>query len=125
MAENVKRILLYVALFFLVVIALPLLVPLLIGSFIANWLNKRRFQHRFRDFLQAYNGYVFFCYANSGKHHTWVKQHILPLLDPEINVVFVQDRVPVSDFDPRCISYMLDNVTQEGCPAVLLVKNGV
>ena len=123
MAESVKRTCLYIILIVLVIIALPLLFPLLIGGVIASLINNTQLKQRYRMFLEVHDELIFFCYSDRRNKHDWVEQNILPHLDPTLNVIFVEGSVPKSDFDPRCISVMLDNVMNEGCPNLMRITN--
>ena len=124
MSESVKRTALFFLLILLVILASPLLFPLLVGGVIATWINKKQFKQRYKLFLDAHDNMVFFCYSDRSNKHDLVEQQILPRLDPSINVIFVQESKPDSDFDTRCISYMLDNVSNNGCPNLMRISNG-
>ena len=124
MAESVKRTCLYIILIVLVIIALPLLFPLLIGGVIASWVNNMQLKQRYRMFLESNDELVFFCYTDRRNKHDWVEQNILPHLDSALNFIFVEENEPKSDFDPRCIAVMLDNVTNGGCPNLMRITNG-
>jgi hypothetical protein len=108
----------------LVIIALPLLFPLLIGGVIASWANQSKFKQQYKAFLDAYNNMIFFCYSDRRNKHDWVEDNILPHLDPAIGIIFVKGREPFSDFNKRCVSYMLDNIKSSGCPAMMRITDG-
>lgn len=124
MAKPVERSLLFCLLIFLVILALPVLFPLFIGAVIASWIDKNQFKQRYRTFLDAHEGTVFFCYSDRSNKYTWVKQHVIPKIKPDINIIFVEGQEPKSDFDPRCISYILDNVINGGCPNLIHITSG-
>jgi len=108
----------------LIVIALPLLFPLLIGGVIASRINTSQFKQRYSAFLSECEDMVFFCYTNRKHSQKYIEQHILPQLDPSINVIFLQGREPHSEFDKRCISHMLFLVTNLNFPNLIHISNG-
>jgi hypothetical protein len=123
-SESLRRTLLIIALVFLVIIAVPLLVPLLIGGVATSWVNNMKFKQRYKAFLKANDEMVFFCYSDLRDRHEWIEAHILKQLDPVLNIIFVEGNVPRSEFDNRCVSYMLDHVKNKGCPNLLRISNG-
>ena len=124
MSESLKRTLLISLLILLVIIASPLLFPLIVGGVVASWVNKKKLKQQYKTFLKANDEVVFFCYSDRRNKHAWVEQHILPHLDPNLNVILVQGSDTKSDFDKRCISYMLDNVKNKDCPNLMRISNG-
>ncbi|EMF90954.1 hypothetical protein LEP1GSC005_2110 [Leptospira santarosai str. ST188] len=52
----------------------------------------------------------FFCYNNKIKTKTFIKANILPKLQSDIRIIFLDGRIPKSKFDPRNISLLLDHI---------------
>jgi hypothetical protein len=120
----VKRVLLFILLVLFIIIASPLLFPLLISGVIVTWVKASQIKKQYQAFLSRNNDLVFFCYSDRKRNQVFVQQKILPHLDPAIYTIFIQGNEPQSDFDKRSVARMLDNVKHKSCPMLLHIANG-
>ncbi len=122
--ETWKRSLLYILLAVLVIIALPLLFPLLIGGFIASRINSRKFKQQYSEFLYACDNVLFFCYTNRNQTQEYIEEKILPLLPSSLNIIYWEGHEVHSDYDPRFVTHMLYHTQNSGFPNLMRVTDG-
>lgn len=87
--------------------------------------DNRLFRKEYQEFLKSIEGKSFFCYNNNTRSQLFVEAIILPFLNPEVNVIFLNGRTPESDFSRRFISHMLYSIEDRtGFPYLMKVVNG-
>lgn len=102
-----------------------LLSPIIIILFILNYFNSLKSEKKYADFLLRINGTKFFCYNNKKNSRDFIEKNILPLLPSDIKVIFLDGKMPVSDYDPKFISRILYKIKdRKGFPYLIEVSNG-
>jgi hypothetical protein len=89
----------------LFLIALPI-------YFIALPFLKQRdekFEAAYLDFLSEQNANKFFIYTNKKKNRKFVEEVIIPNLHEEIKVIFLEGKIPRSEFEIRLVSRLLND----------------
>ncbi len=109
---------------FISIIFFPFL--LLFSPFIVfNYYRRNKFKKKYREYLQNLNGVKFFCYNNRKNSKEFIEKNVLPILHSDIKVVYLDGRIPKSDYDPKFISETLYNIkNKKGFPYLLKISNG-
>lgn len=81
-------------------------------------------QRNFRQFLRQHEGVEFFCYTNRKNSYSFVEEEILPYLDPDIKIIHLEGRTPISQYNEQYISRILHNLKQIGFPNVMKINSG-
>ena len=99
------------------------LIPLLLltGLVVFDAYRERK---KYQRFLRELEGTEFFCYTNRKNGEQFVKEEILPKLDPNMQVIHLRGRKAVSELEEKYISQALYNVKQVGFPNVMKVVRG-
>ena len=106
--------LLFAPLFFLAI-------PFIIWSSIDNLA----FNRKYKKYLQSIEGTIFLCYNNKTKSKDFIEKNILPTLNPDIKVIFLDGKTPKSDYDQSFISKALYSIKdRKGFPYLLKISNG-
>jgi hypothetical protein len=100
-----------------------LLLPLMLILTIHDGIHSAKFKKQYDVFLQQNDGAEFFCYTNRQNSEHFVQTHVLPSLDPTINVIHLVDRNPITHYEQAFISHMLLNIRQVGFPNIMKVSN--
>jgi len=113
---------LFGSLFFIiaVLIFLPIIFLLLPFMYYSNIKENKAYQ----NFLQLNDGKKFFCYTSKKKSRTIIETIILPQLDPDISIILLDGKKPVSDLPLTHISRMLYNINNLGFPNLMKITNG-
>ena len=106
------------------IIIFPFLLPLILALMFISRIQTRQFRRRYATFLVQNEGAEFFCYTNRANSQLFVKEHILPALDPQVHIIHLQGNKPISSFDEVYISHMLHSIEQVGFPSVMKIVNG-
>ena len=102
-----------------------ILSPLIIILFIFNYFASLKSDKKYADFLLTINGMKFFCYNNKKNSKDFIEKNILPALTSDIKVIFLDGKVPISDYDPKFISRILYKIKdRKGFPYLIKVSNG-
>ncbi|TKC10199.1 hypothetical protein FA048_08355 [Pedobacter polaris] len=113
----------------IIIIAIPLIIlisPIVFISLINTHFTNKAYKKAYQEYLLKINGCNFFCYNNKRSIQNLIEQKILPLLDNEINIIFLDGRKPVSDFNNSYISTALYEVKNKiGFPYLLKIRDGV
>ena len=96
----------------------------LISHMIGQYFRRKRFQQDYVDYLKQHEGTEFFCYTNRRNSRSFVEEHILPALAPNIRVIYLEGREPISQYNKRYISRALYSIRQKGFPNVMKIKDG-
>lgn len=123
--NNIKHTLGIVLLLLVVSVVLILLSPLFILFFIKIHFEERAFNKKYVIFLQNIEGTRFFCYNNKTNSYSYINRNILPILSTDIKVIFLDGKVPKSDYETKFISHMLYQIKdRKGFPYLLKVSQG-
>jgi hypothetical protein len=99
--------------------------PLIILWNINNNFDERAFNKKYIAFLQEIDGMKFFCYNNNTKSQNYIEGNILPILQRDVQVIFLDGKIPKSDYETKFISRMLYSIrNKKGFPYLLKVSNG-
>jgi hypothetical protein len=109
-----------VAVAFLIVL-LPVIVLMLIGEAI----NRPKRDKEYYDYLKLIDGTCFFCYNNRRDIQAFIEGNIVSMLDPNIKVIFLNGKEPVSDYEQGIVSRMLYSIQdRRGFPYLIKVCGG-
>jgi hypothetical protein len=123
--HNVRQKIGLVLLLLVVLVIILLLSPLFILFFIKDYFDERAFNKKYIVFLQRMEGIKFFCYNNKANSGSYIKRNILPILSTDIKVIFLDGRVPKSDYETTFISRMLYQIQdRKGFPYLIKVSQG-
>lgn len=87
--------------------------------------NDRKFEAAYRNFLNTQNGHTFFVYTSKKKTRKFVEDAFLPNLQNEIEVVFLDGKIPRSELETRFISRLLDDQkVVGGFPWLIKISGG-
>lgn len=107
----------YIILSPLIILSLPLIVWLYFGNL--------AFNKKYKTYLQTIDKTKFFCYNNRTNSKDFIEKHVLSKLSPEVKVIYLDGRVPKSDYEQRFISKALYSIKdKKGFPYLLKVKDG-
>lgn len=102
-----------------------LLSPLIILFNVYLYFNELTFNKKYIDFLEKIDGIKFFCYNNNAKSQRYIEGNILPILQTDIQVIFLDGKIPKSEYETKFISRMLYSIkNKKGFPYLLKVSNG-
>jgi hypothetical protein len=123
--HNVKQNMGIVVLLLVALVIIILLSPLLILFSIKDYFEASAFNKKYMVFLQSIEGIEFFCYNNKANNDSYIKRNILPILSTDIKVIFLDGRVPKSDYETKFISHMLYQIKdRKGFPYLIKVSQG-
>lgn len=76
-----------------------LVLPVLLLTWPLRYLQRTRFQKKYKSFLEEHNGKNFFCYNNKRSTQPFVETAILPCLGVDIEVVFLNGKRVETTYD--------------------------
>lgn len=101
------------------------LLPATLFTLLSGYVSNRSFSKCYKAYLTTLEGTKFFCYNNRSDSMVFIEREVLPRLDSDINVVFLEGRTPKSAFEQVFISKALYEVKdKKGFPYLLKVVNG-
>ena len=106
------------------IIVLILLSPIFIILIPFFAFGNRKFDKEYKLFLDSNNGKKFFCYTSRKGIKEYVENTVIPLLDSDINIIFLNGKTPKSEFPEDCISRMLYRIENIGFPNIMKIVNG-
>jgi len=86
--------------------------------------ESEAWKREYADFLRTVEGREFFCYTSRRNSRDWVESNILPGLAREVEVIFLDGKIPKCSLPQRCVSHVLCNLENVGFPNVMKVVNG-
>ena len=103
----------------LIIIAIiPLLILLSRGNRTGN-------DRAYRAYLQSIEGTKFFCYNNRRDSEEYIERYIIPNLPPNVKLVYLEGKIPLSDYEEEFISIALYRIKDKGgFPYLLKVVDG-
>ncbi len=101
-------------------IFVPIIIILLPFIHIANIKEKQEYQ----NFLVQNEGKKSFCYTSKKKSRTIIESIILPQLDPDIHIILLDGKKPVSAYPQSHISCVLYSIKHLGFPNIMKIENG-
>ena len=125
MLRNIKDILLAIILGIPLVILIILISPLILISIPFTYLERKRFEENYAEFLIEMNGKNFFCYNNRKNSKEFIEQNIIPNLTDGIEIVYLNGKKIESEYPSEFISqalYKLANYNR--FPHVMKIRNG-
>jgi hypothetical protein len=112
----------------LVILVLVLLLPIIIPFLIIDSIRTAFANRQFRAFLAANEKAKFFCYTARRTSVDYVKEHILPKLPADVNVIYLDDRknaiVSIGDEVPFLVQLVASIKTKGGYPFAAKIVNG-
>ena len=118
------EILLSVAIWLGLVLLSPVLIPLLVYAF-----AKEKYEgSKLRRFLRRNNGAKFFCYTSKRTGINFIREKILPQLDPDIQIIYMSEKGRVNLGDDSLINTLIGmeagGAKRGGYPCVAKVVEG-
>lgn len=84
-------------------------------------VNRRAY----RSYLNSITGTKFFCYNNRTNSQEFIERNILPNLPSDVQLIYLDGKTPLSDYDDEYISMMLYRIKDRGgFPYLLKVVDG-
>ncbi|TCC90253.1 hypothetical protein EZ428_13315 [Pedobacter frigiditerrae] len=117
----------------IILLAIVVIVPLLLLFFpvfiflsIKSYFDEKAYKKAYEQYVLKINNANFFCYNNKQSIQKLIEQEVLPLLNNSINVIYLDGRNPVSDFNKSYISTVLYGIKdKKGFPYILKIRDGV
>lgn len=106
------------------IIIFIVLIPILLIFLPFMTFKNRKSDKEYQEFLNNNNGKKFFCYTSRKYVCDFVEDRILPLMDEDINVIFLNGKIPKSNFPERFISRMLYRIDNVGFPNIMKIADG-
>lgn len=98
-----------------------LAIPLIIWSYFDNLAYNRKY----KAYLHKISDTNFFCYNNRANSKNFIERNILPTLSPDIKIIFLDGKIPKSEYDQGFISKALYSIKdKKGFPYLLKVTDG-
>ena len=111
-----------------VIVGIPIFVlslPLLLILYPIQYLQRRRFEKKYSDFLSEINGKNFFCYNNRRNSKKYIEEEILPNLTDGIEIVYLNGKKVESNYNVEFISQALYKLKNYGrFPHLMKIRNG-
>jgi len=111
-----------------VIIGIPifiLLLPILLILYPIHFFQKKRFNKKHTEFLNANNGMNFFCYNNRKNSKNYIEKSIIPNLTEQIEIVYLNGKKVEAKQNSEFISealYKLKNYSR--FPHLMKIRNG-
>ncbi|EMJ46484.1 hypothetical protein LEP1GSC161_3979 [Leptospira santarosai str. CBC1416] len=100
--------------------------PFVLWIYLASKKADKKKRKKYDSLIQHIKDGNFFCYNNKIKTKTFIEANILPKLQSDIRIIFLDGRIPKSKFDPRNISLLLDHIEdKKGFPYLIKITDGV
>lgn len=110
---------------FLVVIFMLVCMPLFLVAKAFGWFFNKSREKEYKKYINQIEGKNFFCYNNKAQSLEFIKYHILPNLPTSVEVIFLDGKTPVSEYELKFISRTLYNFKDyQGYPHLFKVRNG-
>jgi uncharacterized membrane protein YbaN (DUF454 family) len=102
-----------------------LLIPCIPFILVNAYFSDKAFEKEYRLYLNRMNEACFFCYNSRKSSVEFARDIIIPALEPNIKVIFVDGRNVKSGDDSKYISRMLYSIQErKGFPYLLKIKDG-
>ena len=102
-----------------------LIIPCIPFILIYAHFSDKAFEKEYKLYLERMNGACFFCYNSRKSSVEFAKNVVVPALEPDIQIVFVDGKDVKSDNDSKYISKMLYSIQErKGFPYLLKIKDG-
>ena len=89
------------------------------------YFQRKQFEKKYAKYLMEISGKNFFCYNNRKNSKEYIEKNIIPYLDSQIEVVFLNGTVVESDFDNKFISEALYKLKHyRKFPHLMKVRDG-
>ncbi len=111
-----------------IIIGIPLFIlflPFMIILFPIHYIQRKRFEKKYANFLIENNGVNFFCYNYRKKSKKYIVQNIIPNLNEEIEIVYLNGKKVVSKYSVEFISQALYRFKKYNrFPQLMKIRNG-
>jgi len=111
-----------------VIIGVPIFIlflPFMIILFPIHYIQRKRFEKKYANFLIENNGTNFFCYNNRKKSKEYIEQNIIPNLNGGIEIVYLNGKKVVSKHSVEFISQALYSFKKYNrFPHLMKIRNG-
>ena len=108
----------------IVVVLILFVFPIYLISLPFSQYRNRKFDDEYREFLVTQNDSLFFVYTNKRKTMKFVEELILPNINKEIKIIFLEGKTPRTDLDGQYISRLLNGPkVVGGFPWLIKISN--
>ncbi len=99
--------------------------PIILVIYSILYVRRKLFDRKYKAYLKTLEGRTFFCYNNRKDSLDFIEKRIIPQLPKDIDLIFLNGRQVVSDFDPVFISTMLYRLKHyQKFPHLVKIVNG-
>ena len=111
-----------------VIIGIPIFIlflPILVVIYPIHFFQRKRFEKKYTEFLNENNGMNFFCYNNRKNSKNYIEKSIIPNLNEQIEIVYLNGKKVESEQNAEFISealYKLKNYSR--FPHLMKIRNG-
>lgn len=90
-----------------------------------TFLQQKRFNEKYAEFLIEMDGKNFFCYNNRKNSKEFIEQEIIPNLTDGIEIVYLNGKIIESDYPSEFISQALYTLrSYNRFPHLMKIRNG-
>ncbi|MEM7087673.1 MAG: hypothetical protein AAF489_15945 [Bacteroidota bacterium] len=112
----------------IVMIGIPLFIlaiPFMIISLPIGHFQRKKFEKKYVEFLNENNGKNFFCYNNRKNSKQYIEEDIVPNLNDEIAIVYLNGKKIESEYNSEFISEALYGLKHYNkFPHLMKIRNG-
>ncbi len=95
----------------------------IIHSNLFPFKDKIPHDYQYDNFLKINNGAKFFCYTSRNKTKSIIRNEILPNLPEDINIIYLEGKYPISNYNETYISRILFALHYKGFPNIIKIHN--
>ena len=107
-----------------ILVFIILIIPCIPFILIHAYFSDRSFEKEYKLYLERMNGACFFCYNSRKSSVEFARDIIIPALEPNVQVVFVDGKDVQSGDDSKYISKILYSIQErKGFPYLLKIKD--
>ena len=123
--KNLKESLGFALLLLISILCFVIALPFIILSLPFTYFNRKQFEKEYENFLEQNNGKNFFCYNNKKKLKKFLESEIIPLLNNNIDIVYLNGRRVETKYSNEFISHALYNLkSYSKFPHLMKIRNG-
>ncbi len=123
--SKLKEILILIPIVLLTLMISIIVLPFALILAVPGWLENRRFDREYRQYLRTIDGKNFFCYNNRKKGFDYIQTQILPGLPREVEPLFLNGKSIESNYESRFMSkafYSFQHYSR--FPQLLKIRSG-
>lgn len=119
--KTIRAILIGAAFVLVAVILSPIILIFCVLVYFQNSTTKEKYL----EYLRSIEGTKLFCYNSRANYQSYIRNNIIPLLPKDVKLVYLDGKVPVSEYEQQYISHALYNIKdRKGFPYLLKIHDG-